>query len=185
MAACCVAAYVGGFATAISGSGGLVTIPVYLTVNIPPFVVLGTNKATLAMGLTQSSYKYSRENMVQWNVLRKWALPTMFLSGGAAYGIRFMSDQTWTVLVAIIVLVAAIASYPKRRKTGEREFVSYFPPFYASLPANSGLSLRWRCWPCRRCLSLPFPVTYPGKIRKYDRALGFGNLPSLYTFAAR
>lgn len=116
IAVCASAAFLGGFATAISGSGGLFTIPIYLIVNLPPFIAFGTNKAVLASGLSLSSWRFYKKDMVDWKVVLPWILPAFFITAVSTMAAIQMNERGWTFLIAIVILVATFTSYPGRKK---------------------------------------------------------------------
>jgi len=45
-----VMVFFAGFVDCIAGGGGMITIPTYLSVGVPPHLVLGTNKMVMSMG---------------------------------------------------------------------------------------------------------------------------------------
>lgn len=114
LAACILAALVGGWATALVGTGGLITIPVYLLVGVPPFMALGTNKAALWTGLLFSSVQYARSAMVRWDFLKRALVPGIALPGLATWATLNMDGGDWAWAVALVVLLATLASYPGR-----------------------------------------------------------------------
>ncbi len=57
-------ALVAGTVDAIAGGGGLVTIPVFLAVGLPPHLALGTNKGQSVFGAFAALVRYSRAGLV-------------------------------------------------------------------------------------------------------------------------
>ncbi len=47
----------GGFIDAIAGGGGLITVPTYLAIGIPPHLILGTNKCVSTTGGSTKNVK--------------------------------------------------------------------------------------------------------------------------------
>jgi uncharacterized membrane protein YfcA len=56
-----------GFVDSIAGGGGLISLPVLLSVGLPPQLALGTNKLQGAFGTLSSSYNYIRSGKVDLN----------------------------------------------------------------------------------------------------------------------
>src|SRR5579871_1040040 len=53
-----------GFVDSIAGGGGLITIPVLLSCNIPPQFALGTNKLQASFGSGSAAWHYARSGLV-------------------------------------------------------------------------------------------------------------------------
>ena len=51
---------VAGFVDSIAGGGGLITLPVLLSVGIPPHLALGTNKLQATFGSGSAAWHYTR-----------------------------------------------------------------------------------------------------------------------------
>jgi len=54
-----------GFVDSIAGGGGLISLPVLLSVGLPPQVALGTNKLQGCFGTLSSSYNYIRKGAAE------------------------------------------------------------------------------------------------------------------------
>lgn len=78
---CGFAALAGGFIDAISGGGGLLTIPALLLTGVPPHVALGTNKVSACLGTSVALFNFSRNHLVSWRM--------------ALYGIGFSWLGSW------------------------------------------------------------------------------------------
>ena len=57
------AVFVAGIVDAIAGGGGLITLPVYMLVGLPPHEAIGTNKMSSCMGTTTATYSGPRTLM--------------------------------------------------------------------------------------------------------------------------
>lgn len=62
-----VGGFAAGFVDSIAGGGGLISLPVLLSVGLPPQLALGTNKLQGAFGTLSSSYNYIRSGKVDLN----------------------------------------------------------------------------------------------------------------------
>ncbi len=72
-----------GFVDSISGGGGLISLPVLLSVGIPPHLALGTNKLQSSFGSFTAASNYTRKGIVDL----KGVLPGIFFTAcGAVIG---------------------------------------------------------------------------------------------------
>lgn len=65
---CAIAAFAGGFIDAISGGGGLLTIPALLLTGVPPHLALGTNKVSACCGTTVALFNFAKHGLVNWRM---------------------------------------------------------------------------------------------------------------------
>lgn len=91
---CAIAAGVAGFIDAISGGGGLITIPALLISGLPPHYALGTNKISAFLGTLVALIKFSRSHLVLWKM--------------AGWGIGFSLFGSWLGSSLAIYLDSAI-----------------------------------------------------------------------------
>jgi uncharacterized membrane protein YfcA len=72
-----------GFVDSIAGGGGLITLPVLLSVGIPPHLALGTNKLQSSFGSFTAALNYTRKGLVDFQSV----IPGIFFTAlGAAIG---------------------------------------------------------------------------------------------------
>lgn len=76
-------AAVAGCVDAIAGGGGMITIPVLLSIGLPPQTALGTNKLQASFGSTSAAWHYSRAGLVD---LRACGLGIAFTLVGSLLG---------------------------------------------------------------------------------------------------
>jgi uncharacterized membrane protein YfcA len=72
-----------GFVDSIAGGGGLISLPVLLSVGLPPQLALGTNKLQGSFGTFSSSYNYIRKGKAD---LKSSLIGIVFTFIGAALG---------------------------------------------------------------------------------------------------
>ena len=70
--------YLAGFIDAIAGGGGLISLPAYWSVGIPPHMALGTNKFSSCCGTVFSTTRYFRAGMIDVPVALLSALMALF-----------------------------------------------------------------------------------------------------------
>ena len=100
---------VAGFVDSIAGGGGLITLPVLLSLGLDPKQALGTNKLQASFGSGSASWHYARAKAVP---LRDCARGFMFSFAGAALGSLAVQQLARAALERIIpVLLIAVAVY--------------------------------------------------------------------------
>jgi len=67
-----------GFVDAIAGGGGLIALPVLLSVGIPPVTAFGTNKLQSVVGTAIAAFTYWRKGFVSLQLLAL-AIPLTFI----------------------------------------------------------------------------------------------------------
>lgn len=104
-----VTGFTAGLVDAIAGGGGLITIPIMMSLGIPPHFVLGTNKFQASFGSFTASYYYVKKGGVE---LKKAVWGIVFTFAGAALGTWSVQQVSSTVLNNIIpFLLFAIIIY--------------------------------------------------------------------------
>ncbi len=94
-----------GFVDAIAGGGGLITIPVLLTLGVPPHLALGTNKLQASLGTATAAFRYSRSELL---IRDNLPLGIGFTLTGAVTGTLILSIVSPDVLRLIIPFALAV-----------------------------------------------------------------------------
>ena len=117
-----------GLVDSIAGGGGLITIPVLLSLGFPPHEALGTNKFQSSFGSYTASYYYVKKGGVE---LKKAKAGILFTLIGAAAGVLVIQQISSSVLNYIIpVLLVGIIIYTfSKPNIGELDSQSRFSPF--------------------------------------------------------
>lgn len=98
-----------GFVDSIAGGGGLITLPVLLSLGLPPVDALGTNKLQACFGSGTATFHYSRAGLIDWKTCRDGIL---FTAIGAIIGTILVQQVNPAYLrQAIPVLLITIALY--------------------------------------------------------------------------
>jgi uncharacterized membrane protein YfcA len=102
-------ALLAGFVDSIAGGGGLITLPVLLSLGIPPQFALGTNKIQATCGSGSAALHYACAKVVS---LRECTAGIVFAIAGAAVGTVFVQHLDPSFLKRLIpVVLLAIAAY--------------------------------------------------------------------------
>ncbi len=97
--------FLAGFVDSIAGGGGIISLPVLLSVGLPPHFALGTNKFQSSFGSLTASINYARGGLVKVKELG-WGI--LFTAIGAAIGtiaIQLLSQTLLQYLIPILLLV--------------------------------------------------------------------------------
>jgi hypothetical protein len=98
-----------GFVDSIAGGGGLITIPVLMSVGMPPQLALGTNKLQATFGSGSAAWHYGLAGLIDFNACR---LGVLFTAVGATGGTLLVSRLPADLLrQAIPWLLAGLALY--------------------------------------------------------------------------
>jgi uncharacterized membrane protein YfcA len=101
--------FIAGFVDSIAGGGGLITLPVLLSLGIPAPDALGTNKLQACFGSGSATFHYSRAGLITWRDCRDGII---FTAIGAVTGTILVQRMNPDYLrQAIPVLLIAIALY--------------------------------------------------------------------------
>jgi hypothetical protein len=101
----CGLVFVAGFVDAIAGGGGLLSLPAYFAVGLPPHAALATNKFSSVLGTLTATARYARSGKLRWPVGLAAALGA---AAGAAAGARaVLALAPATVHSVVLVLVPA------------------------------------------------------------------------------
>ncbi len=119
---------IAGLIDSIAGGGGLITMPVLLSVGFPPHEVLGTNKFQSSFGSFTASYYYVKKGGVKLEET-KWGI--LFTLIGAALGVLVVQQISSDVLKYIIpVMLVGIIIYTfAKPNLGDFDRRARFTPF--------------------------------------------------------
>lgn len=110
----CTAFFLAGIVDAVCGGGGLLTLPVFLSVGFPAHMISGTNQCSTLLGGTASFLSYLRSGHIHWRT----ALPTVPLTvAGAFLGARLnllLPEEMLEKVMVILLPFAAITLLLKR-----------------------------------------------------------------------
>jgi hypothetical protein len=129
---------VAGFVDSIAGGGGLITLPVLLSLGLPPKFALGTNKLQAVFGSTSAAWHYTRSGIVALPECRRGVLFTLL---GAVAGTLVVQRLNPILLKQLIpVVLIAIAAYMfLKPQLGEADIRARMKPEKFYLAAGLGL----------------------------------------------
>lgn len=108
-----------GFIDAIAGGGGMITIPVLLSVGLPPHLALGTNKLQSPFGTLTSTLRYAKSGLFDFKTI--WPGVVFTFVGAAAGTILIQRLSADFLEKSVPLLLAGIFLYTLFKKDmGER-----------------------------------------------------------------
>ena len=118
-----------GFIDSIAGGGGLISVPTYLSIGLPPHFLLGTNKLVSTCGGTIAAFRYARSGRIQWRVTGV-AMASAFsgaLLGASMSGVHTSNSMTYLllVIVPIMIFINLIQDQKKRKTNIKKDLSSY------------------------------------------------------------
>jgi uncharacterized membrane protein YfcA len=115
-----VTGLVAGFVDSIAGGGGLITLPMFFSLGLPPQTALGTNKFQSVFGCSSATWHYARSGMVK---LSDCGLGVVITLLGAVAGTMTVQrlDPAFLKRLIPILLLAIAAWVILRPKLGERD----------------------------------------------------------------
>lgn len=104
----CPLVFLAGFVDSIAGGGGLISLPAYLFVGLPPHLASGTNKVVNSMGCALATWKYYQSGKIR---VRLALLAAVGAIAGSAIGTKialFLSDDIFQLVLLIALPIAAV-----------------------------------------------------------------------------
>ena len=103
-----VGGFLSGFVDSIAGGGGIISVPVLLSVGLPPHFALGTNKLQSSFGSLIAALNYTRGGLVK---LKDLGLGILFTAIGAAIGtltIQLLPQDLLKTIIPFMLLAVFI-----------------------------------------------------------------------------
>ncbi|MEO8401186.1 MAG: TSUP family transporter [Gammaproteobacteria bacterium] len=97
-----------GTVDAIAGGGGLISLPILLSVGIPPHLALGTNKFQSTFGTSIAAYSYYRHGIIDKQKILAGLIFTLLGALIGAISIQYLSGDILKRIIPSILLVVLI-----------------------------------------------------------------------------
>ena len=132
-------ALVAGTVDAIAGGGGLLTVPAFLAVGLPPHLALGTNKGQSVFGSFAAMVRFSRAGLVD----RRRARLTfpLGLAGSLAGAALVLAVPPTVLRPVVLALLAGAALFIGFRRGRPARLEDAPPPPNAALRAGAAAAL--------------------------------------------
>jgi len=102
--------FVAGWVDSIAGGGGLITIPVLLSVGLDPRAVLGTNKLQATFGSASATWHYARAGAVPLSDCLRGFVITFVCAAIGACLVQRLSNDFLAKLIPLLLFAVAIYS---------------------------------------------------------------------------
>lgn len=110
---------VAGFVDAIAGGGGLITLPVILSLGGNPQVALGTNKLQATFGSASAAGHYAHAGAVDLRDCWRGCLITFVGAIIGTLGVRQLAPNTLKVIIPLLLIAVAVYSL-RNPRLGEK-----------------------------------------------------------------
>lgn len=104
----CPFLFLAGLVDAISGGGGLISLPAYLIAGLPPHTAIATNKMSSTCGTALATLRFIKNKLVNF----KLALPAAVAAViGATIGANLSLLVTETVLLYLMIAILPVCAF--------------------------------------------------------------------------
>lgn len=103
----CILVFIAGLVDAISGGGGLISLPAYTFAGLPIHTAIATNKMSSSMGTTIATVKYIKDGFVPWKLVPLCIIGAFSGSSLGANLALMVSDYYFKIMLLVIVPLAA------------------------------------------------------------------------------
>ena len=101
--------FLAGFIDSAAGGGGLISLPAYLFVGLPPHFAIGCNKFSAACGTTFSAVRFLKHGALDWQVAVISAIFSFITSfAGIRIALMIQQETLKTALVVVLPVVAVL-----------------------------------------------------------------------------
>jgi uncharacterized membrane protein YfcA len=101
-------ALVAGFVDAIAGGGGLITVPVLLSIGLPPTEALGTNKLQATFGSGSATWHFSRAGLIHWDECWLGIMWTAFGATGGTLAAQVVHETLLKKTIPFVLVGVAL-----------------------------------------------------------------------------
>lgn len=104
----CPLVFLAGFVDSVAGGGGLISLPAYLFVGLPPHIASGTNKVVNATGTALAAWKYYKSGKIRIRLAAASAIGALM---GSAIGTEIalhINGEIFRILLLVALPAAAL-----------------------------------------------------------------------------
>ena len=115
--------FLAGFVDSIAGGGGLISLPAYLIVGLPPHQAIASNKFSAAVGTTASAFRFFRKGYMSRECLLYIVLAMLGAQVGSRLAVHIPERLLQGIMLIVLPLVALFSflSQHRREKLEQRQ----------------------------------------------------------------
>lgn len=115
--------FLAGFIDSIAGGGGLISLPAYLIVGLPPHQAIASNKFSAAIGTTASAFRFFRKGYMSRECLLYIVLAMLGAQVGSRLAVHIPERLFQGIMLIVLPLVALFSflSQHRREKLEQRQ----------------------------------------------------------------
>ena len=115
--------FLAGFVDSIAGGGGLISLPAYLIVGLPPHQAIASNKFSAAVGTTASALRFFRKGYMSRECLLYIVLAMLGAQVGSRLAVHIPERLFQGIMLIVLPLVALFSflSQHRREKLEQRQ----------------------------------------------------------------
>lgn len=106
--------FLAAFVDSIAGGGGLISLPAYYAVGIPPHVALGTNKFSATIGTLFASVRFIKNKSVEWKAALVAGVCALAGSAWGANMALLVSERYLQLVLLVLVPILAVFVMAKK-----------------------------------------------------------------------
>jgi len=121
----CPLVFLAGFVDSIAGGGGLISLPTYYMVGIPPHFAMGTSKLSSSVGTIFSTATYVREGFLYKKIVVVSCVGALIGSWIGAQCALLADEQflRW-IMIVLVPVIAVITVFKKDLFAPEERYIS-------------------------------------------------------------
>lgn len=108
--------FLAGFVDSIAGGGGLISLPAYLIVGLPPHQAIASNKFSAAIGTTASAFRFFRKGYMSRECLLYIVLAMLGAQVGSRLAVHIPERLFQGIMLIVLPLVALFSFLSQRRR---------------------------------------------------------------------
>jgi uncharacterized membrane protein YfcA len=114
-----------GLIDSIAGGGGLISIPTYMAVGLPPGLILGTNKCVSSSGTTLAVFRYIKSKTIHWQTMLFSIVAAIIGSAIGASLSRYLSKDIMFLILLVVIPVIFILQLTQGSKPQSQRAISF------------------------------------------------------------
>ena len=119
----CPMVFLAGLVDAISGGGGLISLPAYTFAGLPIHSAIATNKMSSCMGTTIATTKYIKDRFVPWKLVPLCVIGAFVGSSMGANLALLISDYYFKLILLVIIPVTSFYVLKNKNLSDNEELV--------------------------------------------------------------